>query len=1454
MKKNENQKSTNHQPAAQKPFFGASPDGAFFSADKAASTPFFQPKAVSSSAIQAKSATREPESISQSVVQRMPAFESEVNTKQADLVQRQTDLGSELEEKEPVQRQVEEKEKPFQTKADGKQPASVSSSREQQSNNTGLPDNLKAGIENLSGMAMDDVKVHYNSDKPAQLQALAYTQGKDIHVGKGQDRHLAHEAWHVVQQKQGRVKPTMKFKGNDVNDDPGLENEADVMGARASREQIHNPLRAMPAQTKKANAHFNSIETGKAEPVQRTIIQLVYNADEKLKEAQNKKDQALTKIKSKDYEGARKLYVDVKKITRDIYERNANPSSQDKVFKKHTDGANQCLKELIAGIQETSQKIIDELTNKMKDLYKKYEDNLNQLYEEIASRIFRNQGIKEITEGLTKEENNLIENIEKIANEYKEKELKDFNDKAKEDTDVSYSIDKTRTASISDTKLIPLNFDKFDQLKEKDNELKKQFNTQKKHIKTFAQDPQNETLREHTYIILVAGSEERKNEIAKLFKDEVAIQLTIFKKVNKKHRSDPITDIVNLLQDIGVKNVYLAFNLIEKVGDKGSIAEINLYQKKTKVTKDNPNLKNVIGFLDSLKYASLSKLTDFVAEVGKVCDLVSIKKIWVAAEANSNIDKTISFFNGNNIPSTLAESAADIGLAFAQKTGGSKAEDWAKLLNISEWKKENLIALATAFDKNSGNATAERWTEVAKADPSLETKPDEVRATARLNMFANNDWYDKAISKSSSEQKAQKKYTQLLYALLGEQKLKDLGAINFENIKGDFLSMLVFFHRHIASFKAENGQGFDRDNVGEGKYARSNKDHPLNQQYKELLFGEGVDVSTLLQPLNSALLKLQGGSVTSKPVGSTTYSTDNTGRMSVASAGLPSHNLKILQDQQGIIAASSNKEEAIKKLFKDPRLTTPPKDSRSVDKESSITDELLKKQKDALKEKVTRDARYSNFHDGLLQDRGTLVNQISTAINNISGGKQVLNAIGSEDHPSLILKVPKPSKNFIYNNAEYKDTKKIVSQIAKDFNAAPNQAIKITERGSFGFQRPTIADTGDSVRLWLGYAPIEALLPGLKVIVEKLTSKNSARNLDNINDLTNLKTDTSKPILYIEALKTAMRHAFIVLEKKVDTKASTEKKRVYEWLKSRMLIKLQQAGILLEKGNALYGKDSTSTQEDKNKHFAITADMTDKLQEYSMLYTATTLNSTVNPNADHTESGKFKDDTDVYEKNVISKLTATDYRVFYLDSGEQALITAGILANRFQKHTDENTKNVEKSEYINKNPYFEISVFGGDKRSNLTSNASGNIVHSDLSPVITEGITAPKPKTDTQNEVKRTWQDSNGDVIKSDMIPIIDITNSSIDDVVSLGKMPNNFIIVESLTKHQQLGADKFIMGRLIAVSNTKGTEGNNPLDKTNFLDLAQKIVGPVSNEAYNPLLAKIRANMDKALYSDDLK
>ena len=99
----------------------------------------------------------------------------------------------------------------------------------------GLPEQLKAGIESMSGLAMDDVRVHRDSAEPARIGAQAYAQGRDIHLAPGQERQLPHEAWHVVQQAQGRVPQTRQMKGVALNDDAQLEREADTMGARAAQ-------------------------------------------------------------------------------------------------------------------------------------------------------------------------------------------------------------------------------------------------------------------------------------------------------------------------------------------------------------------------------------------------------------------------------------------------------------------------------------------------------------------------------------------------------------------------------------------------------------------------------------------------------------------------------------------------------------------------------------------------------------------------------------------------------------------------------------------------------------------------------------------------------------------------------------------------------------------------------------------------------------------------------------------------------------------------------------------------------------------------------------------------------------------------------------------------------------------------------------------------------------------
>ncbi|MGO4711443.1 eCIS core domain-containing protein [Bradyrhizobium sp. 2TAF24] len=133
----------------------------------------------------------------------------------------------------------------------------------------GLPFRLKVGIEHLSGFAMDDVRVHYHSQKPAAVQAHAYAQGTDIHLAPGQEKHLPHEAWHVVQQMQGRVKPTLQLKGIVINDDAGLEREADVMGARAAHGHagaagMERATRARPPVQRLVDAHTDKGHTAGA--------------------------------------------------------------------------------------------------------------------------------------------------------------------------------------------------------------------------------------------------------------------------------------------------------------------------------------------------------------------------------------------------------------------------------------------------------------------------------------------------------------------------------------------------------------------------------------------------------------------------------------------------------------------------------------------------------------------------------------------------------------------------------------------------------------------------------------------------------------------------------------------------------------------------------------------------------------------------------------------------------------------------------------------------------------------------------------------------------------------------------------------------------------------------------------------------------------------------------------
>jgi hypothetical protein len=85
---------------------------------------------------------------------------------------------------------------------------------------------MKEHFENLSNFSFDDVRMHYNSDKPAQLNALAYTQGNKMFVEPGEKKYLGY----LAQQKQDQVESTMRMQWVSVNCDVSFEKEANMMG------------------------------------------------------------------------------------------------------------------------------------------------------------------------------------------------------------------------------------------------------------------------------------------------------------------------------------------------------------------------------------------------------------------------------------------------------------------------------------------------------------------------------------------------------------------------------------------------------------------------------------------------------------------------------------------------------------------------------------------------------------------------------------------------------------------------------------------------------------------------------------------------------------------------------------------------------------------------------------------------------------------------------------------------------------------------------------------------------------------------------------------------------------------------------------------------------------------------------------------------------------------------
>lgn len=161
-------------------------------------------------------------------------------------------------------------------------------------NLTGIPTQMKLDFEHRSGLSFDDVRVHYNSDKPAQIGALAYTWGNQVYVGPDQIKHLPHELGHVVQQKLGVVRPNTSVRGIPVNNAPQLEHGADSI-ANTDRSTIpyHFGAYQIPGQIQSPVVQmipFDNIDIEKHEylgkPIGKKVYKLIINVeqDSKLQE------------------------------------------------------------------------------------------------------------------------------------------------------------------------------------------------------------------------------------------------------------------------------------------------------------------------------------------------------------------------------------------------------------------------------------------------------------------------------------------------------------------------------------------------------------------------------------------------------------------------------------------------------------------------------------------------------------------------------------------------------------------------------------------------------------------------------------------------------------------------------------------------------------------------------------------------------------------------------------------------------------------------------------------------------------------------------------------------------------------------------------------------------------------------------------------------------------------
>lgn len=506
----------------------------------------------------------------------------------------------------------------------------------------------------------------------------------------------------------------------------------------------------------------------------------------------------------------------------------------------------------------------------------------------------------------------------------------------------------------------------------------------------------------------------------------------------------------------------------------------------------------------------------------------------------------------------------------------------------------------------------------------------------------------------------------------------------------------------------------------------------------------------------------------------------------------------------------------------------------------------------------------SNYHDFLLADRSSLVRETSAAIEqmyqNTSTRQLKVVPIQSDTHASLILEVVYPNgrENQI-SEAQWREL--FIGRFNASAAKSKNET-RLTHRGSFGFLQPTASSVGGPVRIWPGLLPravfkqlILQTLQSLSDVKEvnavgktprkTLTTRFPSVRIPGEEHEDGMQEEIGKPaVLHIEALKSAVRYAQDTMR---DTLVILGPQELVQWVAVRLQRNLLKASRLLD----LHDSERALGEE---AEYIKASSVIENLMEYAYLLDALRVKTGIehDPYPQHLRQELALDQPEHGQQS----------HTFYLDSGMQAIVCAHLLARAWL----ENSGKVEKGESLRTldlNTYFEYASID---KSNLllapmnrskqggyrmppdfsdipNSNQLPHIVSADLNPVLTSK--ASKKTQASPSEVLTQTAGNPGH--KNDLtVPVIDITNATLGMAakLQLGRGYENFVIVESLSKHQQLGADKYTMGRLNAVGGAA------------FIQLAHELIDPIEARAYHPLVASYRVRMDRVFYGvkDDVQ